>query len=76
MQMGFMNSSNKISSSCVVPVEFTHSYASGQTGYQEWLISRQELLSARLALLDSADESHRLRIEIEQLTAEPLLTVK
>lgn len=51
-------------------------YASGQTGYQEWLISRQELLSARLALLDSADESHRLRIEIEQLTAEPLLTVK
>ena len=32
MQMGFMNSSNKISSSCVVPVEFTHSYASGQTG--------------------------------------------
>ena len=32
MQMGFMNSSNKISSTCVVPVEFTHSYASGQTG--------------------------------------------
>ena len=51
-------------------------FATGKTGYQEWLLSRQELLSARLALLDSADESHRLRIEIEQLTAEPLLAVQ
>lgn len=48
-------------------------FANGQLGYQEWLVSRQELLSARIALLDAADEAHRLRIDIEQLTAEPLL---
>ncbi len=48
-------------------------FASGQLGYQEWLISRQELLSAQLALLDAADKAHRFRIDIEQLTAEPLL---
>jgi cobalt-zinc-cadmium efflux system outer membrane protein len=48
-------------------------FANGQLGYQEWLVSRQELLSAQLALLDAADEAHRLRIDIEQLTAEPLL---
>ena len=48
-------------------------FSNGQLGYQEWLVSRQELLSAQLALLDAADEAHRLRIDIEQLTAEPLL---
>ncbi len=48
-------------------------FANGQLGYQEWLVSRQELLSARIALLDTADEASRLRIDIEQLTAEPLL---
>lgn len=48
-------------------------FANGQLGYQEWLVTRQELLSAQLAQLDAADEAQRLRIDIEQLTAEPLL---
>lgn len=44
----------------------------GQAGYEEWRSTRQEWLSARLALLEAADQAHRIRIDIEQLTAEPL----
>ncbi len=48
-------------------------FEQGRASYQEWLSTRQELLSAHLAMLDAAATAHRYRIDIEQLTAEPLL---
>jgi cobalt-zinc-cadmium efflux system outer membrane protein len=48
-------------------------YESGRYSYLEWVTARQELLTARSALIDAASAALRHGADIEQLTAEPLL---
>ncbi|MFT6246925.1 MAG: cobalt-zinc-cadmium efflux system outer membrane protein [Cognaticolwellia sp.] len=50
-------------------------YQSGRYSYLDYLTARQELLSAKLALIDSATLALRYGADIEQLTAEPLTTL-
>ena len=47
-------------------------YQRGRYGYLEYVSARQELLSARLTLIESASSALVYGAEIEQLTAEPL----
>ncbi len=47
-------------------------YQSGRYGYLEYVSARQELLSARRTLIESAAAALTYGAEIEQLTAEPL----
>ena len=47
-------------------------YQRGRYGYLEYVSARQELLSARRTLIESASSALTYGAEIEQLTAEPL----
>lgn len=47
-------------------------YQSGRYGYLEYVSARQELLSAKRTLIESASSALTYGAEIEQLTAEPL----
>ncbi|MDO8272026.1 MAG: TolC family protein [Gammaproteobacteria bacterium] len=49
-------------------------YESGRYSYLEWVAARQELLNARATLIDAAAAALSYGAEIEQLTAEPLLS--
>lgn len=50
-------------------------YESGRYSYVEWMAAQQDLLAARQALIDVSVRAHRSQMDIEQLTAEPLLDV-
>ena len=47
-------------------------YERGRYSYLEWVAAQQELLAARQSLIQFAAFAHAYRVEIEQLTAEPL----
>ncbi|WP_417532419.1 TolC family protein [Marinobacter lipolyticus] len=49
-------------------------YESGRYSYLEWVTARQELIGARSTLIDAATAALRHGADIEQLTAEPLLS--
>lgn len=49
-------------------------FVNGNATYQDWSMAKQELLSAQQLLLDTAADAQRLRIDMEQLTAEPVLS--
>ena len=49
-------------------------YQRGRYGYLEYVSARQELLSARRTLIESASSALTYGAEIEQVTAEPLST--
>ncbi len=49
-------------------------YENGRYSYLEWVTARQELLNARSTLIDAATAALRHGADIEQLTAEPLLS--
>ncbi len=49
-------------------------YENGRYSYLEWVTARQELISARETLIDAATAALRYGADIEQLTAEPLLS--
>lgn len=49
-------------------------YESGRYSYLEWVTARQELIGARETLINAATAALRYGADIEQLTAEPLLT--
>ncbi|MGB4248658.1 MAG: TolC family protein [Pseudohongiellaceae bacterium] len=49
-------------------------YENGRYSYLEWVTARQELISARSTLIDAATAALRHGADIEQLTAEPLLS--
>ena len=54
--------------------EIQSAYQSGRYGYLEYVSARQELLSAKRTLIESASSALTYGAEIEQLTAEPLST--
>lgn len=47
-------------------------YDRGRYSYMEWAVAQQELLAARQSLIQFSAAAHIHRVEIEQLTAEPL----
>jgi len=49
-------------------------YERGRYGYLEWVGARNELITARRALIEAAYTAQRTRADIEQLTAQPLTT--
>ena len=49
-------------------------YENGRYSYLEWVTAREELLTARSTLIDAATAALRHGADIEQLTAEPLLS--
>ena len=48
-------------------------YVNGRYSYLEWVTTRQELLDAKLALIQSAKQAHQRGADIEALTAQPLV---
>lgn len=52
--------------------EIRRGYDRGRYSYLERVIARRELIDAERALIDAAERAHRLRADIESLTAEPL----
>ena len=49
-------------------------YESGRYSYLEWMTASQELIGARETLIDAAAAALRYGADVEQLTAEPLLS--
>jgi cobalt-zinc-cadmium efflux system outer membrane protein len=47
-------------------------YINGRFSYFEWVSTRQELLNAKQALIQSAKQAHQRGADIESLTAQPL----
>jgi cobalt-zinc-cadmium efflux system outer membrane protein len=47
-------------------------YINGRFSYLEWVSTRQELLNAKQALIQSAKQAHQRGADIESLTAQPL----
>jgi len=56
--------------------EIQTAYQRGRYGYLEYVSARQELLSAKRTLIESASSALTYGAEIEQLTAEPLLAAQ
>ncbi|ROO24141.1 TolC family protein [Salinisphaera japonica] len=52
--------------------EIRRGYDRGRYSYLERVTARGELIDAERALIDAAERAHRLRADIESLTAEPL----
>ena len=48
-------------------------YINGRFSYLEWVSTRQELLNAKQALIQSAKQAHQRGADIESLTAQPLM---
>lgn len=48
-------------------------YINGRFSYLEWVSTRQELLNAKQALIQSAKQAHQRGADIESLTAQPLV---
>jgi cobalt-zinc-cadmium efflux system outer membrane protein len=48
-------------------------YIDGRFSYLEWVSTRQELLNAKQALIQSAKQAHQRGADIESLTAQPLV---
>ncbi|MFT4941200.1 MAG: cobalt-zinc-cadmium efflux system outer membrane protein [Paraglaciecola sp.] len=48
-------------------------YLNGRFSYLEWVSTRQELLNAKQALIQSAKHAHQRAADIESLTAQPLV---